>query len=53
MTQDRGFAQRLKELRKKAGLTQEELAEATKISAMTVRRWEWGNVSREWMKLSS
>ena len=42
MAESEGFAQRLRELRKKAGLTQEGLAEATKISAMTVRRWEWG-----------
>ena len=42
MVENKGFAQRLKELRKKAGFTQEGLAEATKISAMTVRRWEWG-----------
>ena len=34
------FGERLKKLRKKAGLTQEELSETLGISCMTVRRWE-------------
>ena len=34
------FGERLKKLRKKAGLTQEELSETLGISYMTVRRWE-------------
>lgn len=42
MVEETGFAQRLKELRKKAGMSQEGLAEAIGISVMTVRRWEWG-----------
>ena len=36
------FAQRLKTLRKKAGLTQEQLANILDVSYMTIRRWEWG-----------
>ena len=36
------FGVRLKKLRKKAGLTQEELSETLGISYMTVRRWESG-----------
>ena len=34
------FGERLKKLRKKSGLTQEELSETLGISCMTVRRWE-------------
>lgn len=36
------FGNRLKRLRKKAGLTQEQLAEISGYSIMTIRRWEWG-----------
>ncbi len=36
------FGKRLKELRKKSGLTQEQLADCTGYSLMTIRRWEWG-----------
>ena len=36
------FNERLKVLRKRAGLTQEEFANAVKVSMMTVCRWEWG-----------
>ena len=34
------FSKRLKTLRKKAGLTQEKLAELTNVHEITVRRWE-------------
>lgn len=34
------FAERLKELRKKAGLTQSGLAETIKLSIKTIQRWE-------------
>ena len=40
--EDKNFAQRLKELRRKARLTQEELANLVKVSPITERRWEWG-----------
>ena len=36
------FANRLRALRKKAGLTQEELAHRVGVSLMTIRRWEYG-----------
>ena len=39
---EQNFAQRLKSFRKRAGLTQEKLAELVKVSMMTVCRWEWG-----------
>ena len=32
----------IRTLRKRRGLTQEQLAEQLDISVMTVRRWEWG-----------
>lgn len=32
----------IRTLRKRKGLTQEQLAERLGISVMTVRRWEWG-----------
>lgn len=34
------FGERLKALRKKAGLTQEELANDTRVSQKTIQRWE-------------
>ena len=37
----KNFAQRLKKFRKKAGLTQEKLADKIRVSTMTVKRWEW------------
>ena len=40
--EEKTFAQKLKKLRKKAGLTQEDLACITGFSVMTIRRWEWG-----------
>lgn len=36
------FDKRLKALRNKAGLSQEELAKALDVSVMSVCRWEWG-----------
>ena len=39
------FGERLRALRKKAGLTQEQLADSTGFSLMTIRRWEWGERS--------
>ena len=36
------FGKTLKALRKKSGLTQEELAHKSGFSIMTIRRWEWG-----------
>ena len=39
------FGNRLRALRKKAGLTQEQLADNTGFSLMTIRRWEWGERS--------
>lgn len=36
------FGERLRRLRKKAGLTQEELSEILNISIRTFQRWEWG-----------
>ena len=39
------FGNRLRACRKKAGLNQEELAERTGVSIMTIRRWEWGERS--------
>ena len=39
------FGNRLRAFRKKAGLTQEQLADSTGFSLMTIRRWEWGERS--------
>ena len=36
------FAQQLRKIRKRTGITQEELAEKLNISSKTVQRWEWG-----------
>ena len=36
------FGKTLRALRKKSGLTQEELAYRVDVSLMTIRRWEWG-----------
>ena len=41
MAENETFGQRLARLRKKAGITQEKLAEILDVSYMTVRRWEW------------
>ena len=38
----RTFAQQLRKIRKRTGITQEELAEKLNISSKTVQRWEWG-----------
>ena len=40
MAEEQGLGQRLRELRKRAGLTQEKLAEMLDLSYMTIRRWE-------------
>ena len=37
------LAEKLKIFRKRANVTQQELADAIKVSIMTVRRWEWGD----------
>ena len=37
------ITEKIKELRKKLNLTQEKLSEKIGVSAMTVRRWEWGD----------
>ena len=42
LTTKKNFAQRVREFRKRARLTQEDLADKMEISIMTVRRWEWG-----------
>ena len=42
MTNSIAFSQRLCEFRKKAGLTQDELANRVNVSVMTVQRCEWG-----------
>ena len=42
MAGDNAFAQRLRELRKRAGLTQEELAERVDVHLNTISRWENG-----------
>ena len=39
---EESFAKRLKRIRKRAGITQEQLADEISLSIMTVRRWEWG-----------
>lgn len=42
MFNTKNFAETLQVLRRKAGLTQIELAKKISVSVMTVRRWEWG-----------
>ena len=42
MSHENEFAQRLRVLRKRAGLKQEELASLINISTKTVQRWEYG-----------
>ena len=36
------FGERLRRIRKKAGLTQEELAHLSGVAVTSIRRWEWG-----------
>ena len=36
------FGERLKKLRQKVGLSQEQLALVTNVSIKTIQRWEWG-----------
>ena len=42
MAEDSLFAQNVRKLREREGLSQEKLAKLVKVSPMTVRRWEWG-----------
>ena len=42
MTDKETFAERLKRLRKAAGLSQEKLSNSIQVSFMTLRRWETG-----------
>ena len=42
MQDNNSFAKRLKDLRKKAGMNQEQLAEMLNVSIKTIQRWEWG-----------
>ena len=46
-----GFGNRLYELRKKAGMSQEELAAALDVTRQTVSKWEVGDSTPELMKL--
>lgn len=39
------FAERLKRLRKKVGVTQEELADRANFALTSIRRWEWGETT--------
>ena len=43
--ENKSFAQRLKSIRKRSGVTQEKLAEKIDVSVMKIRRWEWGQYS--------
>ena len=45
MGEEKRLFKRIRKLRKKAGLTQEELAEQLGLSYMTIRRWESNKVS--------
>ena len=45
------FANRLYELRKKAGLSQEELAAALEVTRQTVSKWETGDSTPDMAKL--
>lgn len=40
------FSRVLKDARRAAGLTQEQLAEQTGVSARTILRWERGNITK-------
>lgn len=40
MADEKGFAQRLRELRKQSGLSQTKLAELVDVSLLTIFRWE-------------
>jgi len=42
---------KLKEIRKRTGMSQEQLAELVGVSLMTIRRWEWGETSPSAKKL--
>ena len=45
------FSEKLYELRKKEGLSQEELAEKVNVSRQTISKWEMGQSSPEMEKL--
>ena len=47
------FGKRLYELRKKAGLSQEELAEALDVTRQTVSKWEVGDSTPDMAKLTA
>ena len=38
------IGEKIKQLRKKNGLTQEQLAEYVDVSITSIRRWEWGKI---------
>lgn len=45
------FGQRLRQLRKRQGITQEHLAEAVAVDVRTIQRWEGGDTGPEFNKL--
>ena len=45
------FGERLQEVRKRSGLTQEEFAEQLQVSRQSVSRWESGRGSPEMEKI--
>ena len=47
------FANRLYELRKKAGLNQEELAAALDVTRQTISKWETGDSAPDMAKLTA
>ena len=47
------FANRLYELRKKAGLSQEELASALEVTRQTISKWETGDSAPDMGKLTA
>lgn len=47
------FGERLQEVRKRSGLTQEEFAEQLQVSRQSVSRWESGRGTLRWRRSSS
>ena len=47
------FGERLQEVRKRSGLTQEEFAEQLQVSRQSVSRWESGRATPRWRRSSS